>query len=167
LPSVSDLNWQIVGTGDFNGDGQVDILWRYNGSGGYTAVWYMNGTNIIGGASLPSVSDLNWQIVGTGDFNGDGQVDILWRYNGTGGANAVWYMNGATLTGAASLPSVSDLNWQIVGTGDFNADGKVDILWRYNGSGGYNTIWLMNGMTLTGGADLPSLADLLWKIVNR
>jgi hypothetical protein len=167
LPSVSDLNWQIVGTGDFNGDGQVDILWRYNGSGGYTAVWYMNGTNIIGGASLPSVSDLNWQIVGTGDFNGDGQVDILWRYNGSGGANAVWYMNGATLTGGASLPSVSDLNWQIVGTGDFNGDGKVDILWRYNGSGGYNTIWLMNGATLTGGADLPSLADLLWKIVNR
>jgi hypothetical protein len=167
LPSVSDLNWQIVGTGDFNGDGQVDILWRYNGSGGANAVWYMNGATLTGAASLPSVSDLNWQIVGTGDFNGDGQVDILWRYNGSGGANAVWYMNGATLTGGASLPSVSDLNWQIVGTGDFNGDGKVDILWRYNGSGGYNTIWLMNGTTLTGGADLPSLADLLWKIVNR
>jgi hypothetical protein len=167
LPSVSDLNWQIRGTGDFNGDGKVDILWRYAGSGGANAVWYMNGTTLTGGASLPSVSDLNWQIVGTGDFNGDGQVDILWRYNGSGGANAVWYMNGTTLTGAASLPSVSDLNWQIVGTGDFNGDGQVDILWRYNGSGGYNTIWLMNGTTLTGGADVPSLADLLWKIVNR
>jgi hypothetical protein len=167
LPSVSDLNWQIQGTGDFNGDGKVDILWRYNGSGGANAVWYMNGATLTGGASLPSVSDLNWQIVGTGDFNADGQVDILWRYNGSGGANAVWYMNGATLAGAASLPSVSDLNWQIVGTGDFNGDGQADILWRYNGSGGYNTIWLMNGTTLTGGADVPSLADLIWKIVNR
>jgi hypothetical protein len=167
LPSVSDLNWQIVGTGDFNGDGQADILWRYNGSGGANAVWYMNGTTLTGAASLPSVSDLNWQIVGTGDFNGDGQIDILWRYNGPGGYNAVWFMNGTTLTGAASLPSVSDLNWQIVGTGDFNADGKVDIIWRFNGSGGANAVWYMNGATLTGGADLPSLADLLWKIVNR
>jgi hypothetical protein len=65
------------------------------------------------------------------------------------------------------LPSVSDLNWQIVGTGDFNGDGQVDILWRYNGSGGANAVWYMNGTTLTGGADVPSLADLLWKIVNR
>jgi hypothetical protein len=167
LPSVSDLNWQIVGTGDFNGDGQVDILWRNNGISGANAVWYMNGPTLTGAASLPSVSDVNWQIVGTGDFNGDGQVDILWRYNGPGGYNAVWYMNGAMLTGAASLPSVSDLSWQIVGTGDFNGDGQVDILWRYNGSGGANAVWYMTGATLTGGASLPSLADLLWKIVNR
>jgi hypothetical protein len=26
----------------------------------------------------------NWSVVGTGDFNGDGKGDILWRDNSTG-----------------------------------------------------------------------------------
>jgi hypothetical protein len=165
---VADLNWQIAGTGDFNGDGKVDILWRYYGAGGYNPyVWYMNGVTCTGGAPLSSVGDLNWQIAGTGDFNGDGKVDILWRYNGAGGYNYVWYMNGVTCTGGASLVSVADLNWQIAGTGDFNGDGKVDILWRYYGAGGYNYMWYMNGVTCVGGEALTPVPDLNWKIVNR
>ena len=35
------------------------------------------------------VSDPAWQVAGTGDFDGDGHADILWRNAGTG-ANAVW-----------------------------------------------------------------------------
>jgi hypothetical protein len=113
------------------------------------------------------VTDLNWQIAGTGDFNGDGKVDILWRYYGSGGSNSVWYMNGVTYVGGASLTSVTDLNWQIVGTGDFNGDGKVDILWRYYGSGGYSYVWYMDGVTCTGGEFLTPVADATWRIVNR
>jgi FG-GAP repeat len=37
-----------------------------------------------------------WSIVGTGDFNGDGMSDILWR--DTSGNVAVWFMNGAQVT---------------------------------------------------------------------
>ena len=103
----------------------------------------MNGTNWTGSADLSAVADLNWQIVGTGDFNRDGNVDILWRYNGPGGYNVIWYMNGTNWAGTVDLSGVSDLNWQIVGTGDFNLDGDVDILWRYNGTGGYNHVWYM------------------------
>jgi hypothetical protein len=141
LTPVIDLNWQIAGTGDFNGDGKTDILWRYYGLGGYNYVWYMDGVTSIGGASLTPVADLNWAIAGTGDFNRDGKVDILWRYYGAGGYNYVWYMDGVTDIGGASLPPVIDLNWQIAGTGDFNTDGKVDILWRYYGPGGINYVW--------------------------
>ena len=32
-----------VGTGDFNGDGKRDLVWRNNITG-QTAVWLMNGT---------------------------------------------------------------------------------------------------------------------------
>jgi C1A family cysteine protease len=167
LPLVADLHWQIAGTGDFNGDGKVDILWRYYGSGGYNYVWSMNGVTCTGGAMLPSVTDMNWQIVGTGDFNGDGKVDILWRYYGAGGYNYVWYMDGATCAGGAFLPSVTDLKYQIVGTGDFNGDGKVDILWRYYGAGGYNAVWYLNGVTYIGAESLTSVLDLNWRIVNR
>ena len=47
---------------------------------------------------------------GASDFNGDGKSDILW-HNFASGANQVWFMNGGTLTSAASLATVPDLNW--------------------------------------------------------
>jgi hypothetical protein len=166
LLRVADLTWQIVGTGDFNHDGHVDILWR-NGSSGSNVVWYMNGTAWIGSAVLLGVSDLSWRIVGTGDFNGDGYVDILWRYSGAGGYNVVWYMNNATWMGSAELIPVGDPTWQIAGTGDYDNDGNIDILWRYTGAGGYVYIWYMNGVTWNGGGDLLPVNDLTWRIVSR
>jgi hypothetical protein len=167
LLPVVDLNWKIVGTGDFNKDGSVDILWRYNGASGANVVWYMNGTQWIGSAVLLGVSDLNWQIVGTGDFNKDGNVDILWRYNGSGGYNVVWYLNNATWTGSAELISIGNPAWQIAGTGDYNNDGNIDILWRYYGPGSSNVIWYMNGVSWIESAELIPVPDLNWKIVSR
>jgi hypothetical protein len=157
LKEVTNLSWQIVGTGDFNRDGWPDILWR-NYVSGDNVVWYMKKYTYFGSAALPAVTDLNWKIVGTGDFNRDGWPDILWRNCGTAGIqghNAVWYMKGATYIGSAALSAVTDLNWQIVGTGDFNGDGWPDILWRYYGYGGANAVWYMKGATYIGSAALP------------
>jgi hypothetical protein len=66
------------------------------------------------GASLRTLTDLNWTIVGVGDFNGDGKHDILWRNTATG-ENYAWYMNGVTQTDGVSLTTLADLNWKIVG----------------------------------------------------
>ena len=108
-------------------------------------------------ASVPRVYSL-------GDFNGNGKADILWRETVTG-QNAIWFMNGATVSSMANLPSVSNLNWRIVGVGDFNGDGEADILWR-NKSTGQNAIWLMNGSTVVSSPLLPTASDLNWHIVG-
>jgi hypothetical protein len=44
-----------------------------------------------------SLETTNSPIVETGDFNGDGMSDILWR--DTSGNTAIWFMNGATASG--------------------------------------------------------------------
>ena len=49
--------------------------------------------------------------------------------------------------GVRDLFPVADLSWRIAGTGDYNNDGNVDILWRYYGPGGFNSIWSWTGRT--------------------
>ena len=96
------------------------------------------------------------------DFNNDGKTDILWRNTSTG-ANAVWYMDGVTLTGIADLSALPNPDYALVGAGDFNGDGKTDILWR-NPVTGQNAVWYMNGVTLTGVADLPAFPNPAYAI---
>jgi hypothetical protein len=48
---------------------------------------------------ITPLADLNWEIKGVADFNGDGKSDILWRTR-TGTQNAVWLMDGFTLVAA-------------------------------------------------------------------
>jgi len=55
---------------------------------------------------------VNWQVVGVGDFNGNGEDDILWRH-ALSGENSIWFMNGASVVSTPSLPTVTDLNWLV------------------------------------------------------
>jgi subtilisin family serine protease len=168
-PWSSILNFTIVASAtkvDFNSDGQADILWR-NKTSGAVAVWYMTGTPAAfsSAAMIYPSAPLDWDIAGTGDFNGDGQTDILWR-NKTSGAVAVWYMNGSILSSTALIYQGVDLDWEIVGTGDFNNDGKTDLLWK-NKKNGNVAVWYMNGSTLNSSALIYQGVALSWDIVGR
>ena len=111
-PTV-DNAWKIAGTGDFNGDGKSDILWRNDD--GSTNIWLMDGANVLSAGPIsqyPTV-DNSWKISGTGDFNGDGKSDILWR--NTNGSTNIWEMNGLNVL--ANNPTnpypVTDNTWNI------------------------------------------------------
>ena len=98
-----------------------------------------------------------------GDFNGDGVPDLIWRNFATG-ENRIWFMstNGSVISSVAIL-SAPDLNWVIGGAGDFNGDGKQDIVWR-NQATGQDLVWLMNGTTYVSTLSLTTVPDTNWRI---
>ncbi|HEY9635276.1 MAG TPA: VCBS repeat-containing protein, partial [Coleofasciculaceae cyanobacterium] len=102
--------------------------------------------------------------VSTSDFNGDGKSDIVWRHS-TIGDNAIWFMNGGTVSLATNIESDRNLNWKIVGTGDFDGNGTSDLLWR-EVTQGINRIWLMNGATVVSRPRILDALDLNWKVVG-
>jgi len=160
LPAEPNLSWEVGGTGDFNGDGRTDIVWR-NRTSGLNRVWLLVGTTRTATVQIPPDSDTRWKIVGVADFNGDRKPDIVWRNHSTG-ANRVWLMNGTTRTATLELPPESDTAWQIGGVADFSGDGRPDIVWRK--SGGDVRLWILDGTQLVDAPDLPKVIDANWQI---
>ena len=165
--SLADTGWRIVATADFNADGGSDVVFQHQGDG-RLAVWSMSGTVLLTADALTPaiVGDVNWKIRGAGDFDRDGRPDLVWQHQTTG-AIAVWLMNGLRLRSAINFSpgSVADLNWLIVGTGDMNADGHIDLVWQHQGNGSLAT-WLMNGTAMRSAILLSpgQVADTNWKI---
>jgi hypothetical protein len=69
-------------------------------------------------------------------------------------------MNGSQVLSTAGLGLV-DIGWTIAETGDFNADGKSDILWRH--TSGDTVIWFMNGSQISSTASL-GVISISWTI---
>ena len=59
-------------------------------------------------------------------------------------------MDGNKLIGGGPVSPDPGPAWKAIGTGDFNDDGRSDILFQ-NTTSGQVSIWEMNGNTLTGG----------------
>jgi hypothetical protein len=100
------------------------------------------------------------------DFFTDGKTDIIWTNTADAANNTylVWNMDGVTKLGA-DVPFTNPGNsgvlspgvgWTLVATGDFNHDGKPDVVWRNQGNG-QNVVWYMNGAAKLGEAALPTL----------
>lgn len=113
-PSISP-GWSVAGTADFNQDGKVDLLWRL--PDGSLAISLMNGAQHqdspilmadhifadgFEGTAPASSLPASWQVVDTGDYNGDGWPDILF-VDDLGDAQ-IWQMAGTSLTGTFFVP---------------------------------------------------------------
>src|SRR6185436_8612672 len=126
--------------------------------------WAMDGTTRTSVSTVSPTVDLGWKIQGIGDFGGDGKADILLRNQSTRQV-VIWMMNGATiLAGSGATPLLDDSRWAVRGVGDFNGDGKSDILWRQDASGQV-VVWLMDGLTIAG-SSLFALDDLSWDVAG-
>jgi hypothetical protein len=158
-----DLFWRLASTSadyDSNADGMADLIW--NRTTGAKVLHRMNGTSVISAAVL-SMDD-HVTLAGTGDFNGDGRHDLLWRNSSTGIAPGMvigWLMDDGTIISSALIGG--DLSWAVNNTADVNGDGKTDIIWR-DSSGG-TVVWLMNSFNALENVVLGG--DATWTLIRR
>ena len=131
--------------GDFDGDGRSEPLFYYASDGnwwmahsdGTTLTWHNAGNTSGFGDLLDGTREIF-----SGDFNGDGKTDALFYYNGDGhfwmgisdGTTLAWHLAGD----ASGFGNLLDGAHRIF-TGDFNGDGKTDLLFYYKGDGHF---WL-------------------------
>ena len=117
--------------------------------------WTMNGPTVTSQTTL-SDPGAAWRLIGTGDFNNDGDADLL--FQNKNGTPMIWTvnvndMNVPTVTTPTTLPNPGS-TWHAIGTGDYNGDGKSDILFQNNN--GTPLIWTMNGTSVTATVTLPN-----------
>jgi FG-GAP-like repeat len=122
------------------------------------AIWLMNGGTIKQAFTLATVSTA-WTIVGVGDFDFDNRTDILWRHSN--GTLAVWRIDGSGLLSPTPVKEAATLGtvpaeWKVAGLGDFDGDGRFDILWRHDAGG--LALWLMDGTSVRQGIGLGTVA---------
>ncbi|NPU84133.1 MAG: hypothetical protein HPY65_06565 [Syntrophaceae bacterium] len=145
--SKVDLNYKFV-IGDFNGDNLTDYMWLHTyldervvylrqGNGSFNSGTYSSGGGVYRSG---------WKFV-TGDFDGDGRTDYMilsintnerfvYRSNGAGN-----FLSAVRTAGDVSYNLYA--TWNLT-TGDFNGDGKTDIMW-INPTNNKRTVYLSAG----------------------
>ena len=138
--------WRLSSTGDMNNDGNIDLLWQEE-NGATVYCYYMDGSGgIIKGtsASLASGVAPGWRFASSsGDYNGDGNVDLLW-HSTIKGSTVCWHFNGqGKVSGFSPLGSkISDVFNSYAGH-DMNSDGDADVIY-HNANNGKVVVWYFN-----------------------
>jgi|GEM_PF-2978923 hypothetical protein len=154
--------------GDFNGDGNGDVLWYRPGTGA-DYIWSFNDNN--GYESKAFTVNGDYTPI-PGDFDGSGTTDILWYRPGVG-ADFIWSFNS---DGSYDSKAFTVNGTYTPVTGDFDGSGTTDILWyrpgigadflwSFNQNGTYNSSpFTVNGTytPVTGDFDGNNVTDILW-----
>jgi hypothetical protein len=126
---INIANYQAFIVDDLNGDGIPDILVPNTSGGGNPQLTALlgkgDGTFTVGPSSASAVANSYTPShpIQTGDFNGDGKVDVLT-------ADGMLYLgngDGSFGPGTQALPSRFAYFTAAFAVGDFNGDGKLDV----------------------------------------
>ena len=139
--NFNDTTWANAVVGDFNGDGQDDIAGRAayptEADGDREGEWWVSYTPDVVGDKIGAIAWADWQHaslgnqhhwrdVQAGDFNNDGQDDILGRSQ----AGTLLLVDGNTGTTSTVGTWASSTSYPVFVAGDFTGDGLIDLAAR-------------------------------------
>ena len=147
-------DYQFEGSGDFYGDGLASILF-YNRVNHELGIWKdpLQTHNLPWNrqyAAITALDPSDGNVVGIGDFNGDGYCDVL-LWNSASEQGTALLMNGDQLIGKLPLKPSFVSDWTVAGIGDFDQNGVSDIVLR--DSNGFLEILYGKGSGLFEGED--------------
>jgi hypothetical protein len=119
-------DFEYAETGDFDGNGKVDVLWYGAGSKPETIWWGRRGR----GFAIGTIKANGRFRPLTGDFNGDGRADIFWYTPGPG-KDYLWF--GRTDRKWDTQPRNVSARYTRSMVGDYDGDGRSDIFWYGKG----------------------------------
>jgi hypothetical protein len=136
-PTYTSIPGQLIGTGDFNGDGILDLVLVNAGttsdySDSAVSIIFGNGDGSFHSSGVSSIVGGFLPAGAIGDFNGDGHLDVVVANYRSGGTASVLLgnsdgtfqaaQNTTIATGAAPYLAVGGM-----AVGDFNGDGHLDL----------------------------------------
>src|ERR1700744_3075563 len=90
--------------------GPSGYLTAVSSPAGALSSWFLKNGGFASNYSLGTVNT-QWHIAGVGDFNGDGNADLVWE-NTTTGARNIWLLKNGVLSSSYSLGTVNT-QWHI------------------------------------------------------
>ena len=120
-----DVTNPSVAWGDFDNDGDLDILLTGNDSGDEISILYENDGASFG-EFYTDLLDVENSSVAWGDYDNDGDLDILLTGSDPGRTTRIYRNDGYDFTQISEM--LEDVDESSVAWGDFDNDGDLDIL---------------------------------------
>ena len=161
LYSSLNSSWTILSVGDFDNDGDRDLLMQHSSTGrvivtGIEDSARTTNTEVFSGLST------DWRTDAVGDFDNDGDDDFLLVNNSSNRVVTVEIENSGRVTNHLQYTALNSA-WDVAAADDFDNDGDADIL-MHNLSSGRMVITEMTGHARLANTVLFETLSTAWKV---